>query len=188
MSDLSLYVQCSEDERLKIDLSDVWMHGDVIDEDTMHSVLVNVIAVWALENGNSFDDIVPLTVDDEYGNELEISQENADKHNWIREVVQLYVWMDSSHHHVPDGALLGYIDNEGWEWFNFDSGLQWAEDEYDSQFDGDYEFFAKEQMERCGESIPSHLEQYFDYSSYGEELIESYSEVEWGGEKYLFSE
>lgn len=185
---ISLFVQDKDGESKEIDLDNVWIHGDVIDEDSMHALLVNEIAAWALDNGNRFDDIIPLTVDDDDGQELEISQENANPHLWIREVVQLYMWLNCDKHYMPDEALLGYIDNQGWKWMDFESDLQQAEDEYYTEFDGDYEDFAKEHMDSCGESIAEHLEYHFDYSSYGESLVEGYSEVEWGYKKFLFSE
>ena len=89
---ISLFVQDPDGEHKEIDLDDVWAHADVIDEDTMHGMLVHVIALWALENGNTLDDITGLTVDDDEGQELEIHTETGDaRHNWIREVVQLYM-------------------------------------------------------------------------------------------------
>src|SRR5574342_404620 len=129
MTNLSLFVQDPDAENLEIDLGDVWIHPDVIDEDSMVGLLVHKIALWALENGNRFDDIVPLTVDDDDGQELEIHQEDDNPHLWIREVVQLYMWLDCDKHWCPDEAILGYVDNQGWKWTDFDSDLQNAEDE-----------------------------------------------------------
>lgn len=188
MTTLSLFVQDADGESKEIDLDDVWLHPDVTDEDSMHALLVTNIAAWALKNGNTLDDITPLTVDDDGGQELEIYQEPSNPHLWIRDVVQLYMWLNCDKHWIPDEALLGYIDNQGWRWTDFESDLQQAENEYHKEFDGDYEEFAREWMSEVGEALLDHLESYFDYSSYGETLVEGYSEVEWGYKKFLFSE
>src|SRR5688572_10772254 len=113
---ISLFIQDPDGENKEIDLDDVWAHADVIDEDSMHAMLVNVIAVWALENGNRFDDITPLTVDDDEGQELEIHQDTSKPHLWIREVVQLYLHLLSDKHYCEDEAILAYVDNQGWKW------------------------------------------------------------------------
>lgn len=188
MTNLSLFVQDPDAENLEIDLGDVWIHPDVIDEDSMVGLLVHKIALWALENGNRFDDIVPLTVDDDDGQELEIHQEDDNPHLWIREVVQLYMWLDCDKHWCPDEAILGYVDNQGWKWTDFDSDLQNAEYEFHQEFDGDYEEYARERMSETGEGLPDHLEYHFDYSSYGESLVDGYSRVSWGYKEFLFSE
>lgn len=188
MTNLSLFVQDPDAENLEIDLGDVWIHPDVIDEDSMVGLLVHKIALWALENGNRFDDIVPLTVDDDDGQELEIHQEDDNPHLWIREVVQLYMWLDCDKHWCPDEAILGYVDNQGWKWTDFDSDLQNAEYEFHQEFDGDYEEYARKWMSETGEGLPDHLEYHFDYSSYGESLVDGYSRVSWGYKEFLFSE
>jgi hypothetical protein len=184
---ISLFVQDKDGEHKEIDLDDVWIHSDVIDEDDMHAMLVNVIAVWALENGNTFDDITPMTVDDDDGQELEIHQDSNDPHKWIREVVQLYMWLNCDKHYCPDEAVLGYIDNQGWKWFDFDD-LQDIEDEYHSEFDGDYEDFAKEYMDGCGDALPEWAERYFDYAEYGEALVDDFEQVSWGHKEFLFTQ
>lgn len=185
---ISLFVQDPDGEHTEIDLDDVWIHDDVIDEDSMHALLVTKIAVWALENGNTFDQITGLTVDDDDGQELEIHQETSNPHLWIREVVQLYMWLNCDKHYCEDEAILAYVDNQGWKWTDFDSDLQSAEDEYHSQFDGDYEDFAKEYMDGCGESIAEHLEYHFDYSSYGESLVDEFDRCSWGSKEFLFTQ
>lgn len=187
MTNLSLFVQDPDGENKEIDLGAVWIHGDVIDEDSMVGLLVHEIAVWALENGNRFDDIVPLTVDDDDGQELEIHQEDTNPHLWIREVVQLYMWLDCDKHWCEDEAILARVDDIGWKWFDFDSDLQEAEDMYYSEFSGDYDEFARESMENCGDSIPEWAEKYFDFEEYGEDLVDDYDRVSWGGREFLFS-
>lgn len=187
---ISLFVQDPDGEHKEIDLDDVWIHPDVIDEDSMHALLVVTIAVWALENEQyTFDQITPMTVDDDDGQELEIHQKQSDPHLWVREVVQLYMWLViEKTHYAPDEAILAYVDNQGWKWIDFDTDLQEAEDKYHCEFNGDYEDYAKEFMDDCGESIAVHLEDHFDYSSYGEALVENYERVSWGRKEFLFDE
>jgi hypothetical protein len=184
MASLKLYVECLMGEKQEIDLDDVWIHPDVVDEDSMHALLVHHIALWALSNGNRLNDISGLTVDDEDGNELVIGHD-AGSMDWIREVTQLYMWLIDDKHYAPDEAILAYVDNAGWKWFDFDD-FQTPEDEYCQAFDGDYAEYAKETMSNQGESLEEHLERHFDYEEYGQYLIDDYSLVEWGGSQFLF--
>ena len=184
---ISLFVQDKDGETKEIDLDDVWIHPDVVDEDSMQDLLVNVIAVWALENGDTFDDITPLTVDDDEGQELEIDQASDQPHLWIREVVQLYMWLNCDKHYMPDEALLAYVDTQGWKWTDFDSDLQSAEDEYHSEFTGDYDEYAREYMSDCGDGIPEWAEPYFDYAEYGEVIVDGYDRCSGGSKEFLVS-
>ncbi|WAB09319.1 ArdA-like antirestriction protein [Streptomyces phage Stella] len=188
MTNLSLFVTDPDGEHKEIDLGDVWAHADVIDEDSMHAMLVNVIAVWALENGNRFDDITPMTVDDDDGQELEIHQEDTNRHLWIREVVQLFMHLLSGQHYCDDEAILAYVDDQGWKWTDFESDLESAEDGYHGEFDGDYDEFAREYMSDMGESLDDHLESHFDYESYGESLVDGYDRCSWGSREFLFNQ
>jgi hypothetical protein len=186
---ISLFVQDKDQEYVEIDLDDVWIQSDVIDEESFHGALVAKIATWALERGNTFDDITGLTVDDDDGQELEIHNgTESHRHGWILEVVQLYMWLNCDKHYCDDEAILARIDDIGWKWFDFDSDLQTAEDEYYTQFHGDYEDFAKERLEDSGEGLPEWAEPYFDYSEYGENLVDEFDRVSWGSKEYLFSQ
>ncbi|AWN05158.1 ArdA-like antirestriction protein [Streptomyces phage Vorvolakos] len=186
---ISLFVQDQDGEHTEIDLDDVWIQSDVIDEESFHGALVAKIATWALERGSSFDDISGLTVDDDEGQELEIHNETGEnRHSWILEVVQLYMWLNCDKHYCEDEAILARVDDIGWKWFDFDSDLQEAEDMYSQEFDGDYAEYAREYMDGCGESLSEWAEKYFDYEEYGEDLVDGYDRVSWGSREFLFSQ
>ena len=188
MANLRLFIQNVETTDYKeLDLDDIWIHPDVTDEDSFHAVLVNEVALYAIEEDIRFTDVKGLTVDDEDGQELSIDNELGTT-EWIREVAQLYVHLLSDSHYCDDEAILAYIDNSGWKWFDFDSDLKSAEDEYSQEFDGDYEDFAKEWMDNMGETLSESHEYYFDYSGYGEFLVEGYSKCSWGSREFLFNE
>lgn len=187
MANLTLFIRNAHSgDYRELDLDDVWMNPDVTDEDSFHAALVHEVALYALDQDISFTDVTGLTIDDEDGQELSIKSDSSME--WIREVAQLYVFLLSDKHYCDDEAILAYIDNSGWQWFDFDSELQYAEDEYYTEFNGDYEEFARERMDDSCEGLPEHLESHFDYSSYGEELIEGYSQVTWGSREFLFYE
>lgn len=187
MSNLTLFIQnyISGDYK-EIDLEDVWIHPDVIDEDGMHAALVNEVALYALGEGISFTDVRGLTIDDEGGHELSMKSE-ADM-VWIREVAQLYVFLLSDEHYCDDEAILAYIDNSGWQWVDFDSDLQDAEDKYYTEFNGDYEEFARERMDDSGDSFSETHERYFNFEEYGEDLVNDWSRCEWGSREFLFDQ
>lgn len=188
MTTLSLFVGNQYDEHTEISLDNIWVESDVVDEDSMHAALVAAIAVWALESGSTFDQVKPMTVDDDAGQELEIGQSTSNPHGWIREVVQLYMWLLCDKHYCPDEAVLAYIDNMGWGWTDFECDLQNVEDFYYTTFDGDYEEYAKEHMNNCGEDLPYWAESYFDYKSYGENLVDAFSRMSWGSKEFLFTQ
>lgn len=82
--------------------------------------------------------------------------------------------------------LMAVIEHEGWEWFDFDS-RDWADRIHIIVDEGDYEQFAKEEMDICDDSIPNHLEDFFDYQSYGEHLAirSDYTEQVFNGRSYM---
>ena len=187
MTTISLFVQDRNGEHVEIDLDATWAEDDVMDEESFHAALVCRIALWALERNILFTDVSGLTVDADAGQELVITHGDGNT-GWILEVVQLYMWLNSDSHYCEDEAILAYIDNVGWDRFDFESDLKTAEDEYRQEFDGDYEDFAKEWMDSMGESLDENLEYYFDYSGYGENLVDGYNKVSWGYREFLFDE
>ena len=187
MANLKLFIQSYRTgDYSELDLDDLWIHPDVIDEDSFHALLVHEIALYALDQEISFSEVQGLTIDDEDGQELSMKSE-ADM-VWIREVAQLYVFLLSDKHYCDDEAILAYIDNSGWAWVDFDSDLQDAEDKYYTEFSGDYEEFARERMDDSGESLSETHERYFNFEEYGEDLVNDWSRCEWGSREVLFEQ
>lgn len=83
--------------------------------------------------------------------------------------------------------LMATIQHEGWDNFDFDSKY-WDDHIFGSFGEGDYEAFAKEEMEVCESEIHEHLQSYFNYYKYGRDLIEDnyYMEV-FNGTMYVFN-
>lgn len=168
-----------------LDLDEVWDEPGVFDADTLKLAVLHHIALWAMEQDISMDRIVGFTFDND-GDELDI-EATAGNWTWLTEVCQLVEFIKGNKHYCPDNAIFARIKDIGWKFFDFDSDLQGAEDEYYQEFDGDYKEFARDQMDNCGESIAEHLEYHFDYESYGESLVEDYDRVEFASEEFLFS-
>lgn len=82
--------------------------------------------------------------------------------------------------------LMAVIEHEGWECFDF-GGRDWADRIHIIVDKGDYEQFAKEEMDICDDSIPDHLEGFFDYQSYGKYLAtcSDYTEQVFNGQSYM---
>jgi len=167
-----------------LDLDEVWDEPGVFDADTLKLAVLHHIALWAMEYDFSMDRIVGFTFDNG-GDELEI-EATAGNWTWLTEVCQLVEFIKGNKHYCPDNAIFARIKDIGWKFFDFDSGLQAAEDEYYQEFDGDYKEFAREYMDNCGESIAEHLEYHFDYESYGESLVGDFDLVEFANEEFLF--
>ncbi|AUG87446.1 hypothetical protein SEA_PERCASTROPHE_79 [Streptomyces phage Percastrophe] len=166
-----------------LDLSDVWAEPTVYDADDLFVAVVHHIALWALEKDYSMDRIVGFTLDHD-GDEVEISGAAGDW-TWLKEVCEVVVY-DESDGSIPICAVLGSIKDTLWSQFNFDS-IEDLRDTYSQEWSGDYQDFAKEQMENSGEDLPEHLEYYFNYQDYGEHLIEcDYTIIEFANEEFLF--
>lgn len=166
---------------LEIDLKAAWMDPYVAGESDMFEVLFWNLGWWTYSNGetpkSAFDAEISLP-----GGDDSVSVNVDDDFDWLREVCKLY--SESMEECIPDGALLGYIENQGWKWVNFDN--IGASDDYESEYDGDAGDFAREHMEEYGEDLPEHLKYHFDYDSYGEALLDEYDEIEFDGQSYLF--
>ncbi|UJQ86914.1 hypothetical protein SEA_TREAT_79 [Streptomyces phage Treat] len=166
-----------------LDLSDVWMNPTVFDADDLFLAVVHHIALWAVEKDYSMDRIVGFTLDHD-GDELEISGEAGDW-TWLKEVCSVVEYYEGKGS-IPICAVLGFIEDAQWSQFDFDS-IKDLENTFSQEWDGDYEEFAKEQMENSGEDLPDHLEYYFNYRDYGEYLIDAdYTIIEFANEEFLF--
>ncbi|UVD39742.1 ArdA-like antirestriction protein [Streptomyces phage RosePharie] len=168
-----------------LDLDDVWDEPSVLDAESLKLAVLHHIALWALEQDISMDTVVGFTFDHD-GDEIEIEAKPGDW-TWLDEVCLIVEFIKGNKHYCPDNAIFARIKDIGWKFFDFDTDLQTAEDEYYQEFDGDYKEFARDWMDNVGESIAEHLEYHFDYESYGESLVEDYDRIEFASEEFLFS-
>ncbi len=101
-------------------------------------------------------------------------------------LVLLHDLIEGNEHSVD--RLLATIEHQGWDSFDFDDTKYW-DDEYFTEFgEGDYEAFAREEMEICDMQIESRLEHYFDFGQYGRDTIrDSYYEQTFNGVTYVFN-
>lgn len=169
-----------------IDLESLYALSWVLGEDDMAEAIMLAVADLAIENGIAFELVEPDYIEDDNGNELNITS-NPGMY-WVREVAKFawhVLWKSDSK--GDWGKYFAYVDNEHWNQFDFDK-MSKIDDEFRMEFDGDYEDYAREWMDEQGEDLPSHLEDHFDYKSYGEYLIDGENAIEWGYETYLFSE
>lgn len=158
-----------------VDLEWVW------DESALCEALLMRVALRAIKEGIGFDEVIPLSIESESGDELEISHESG----WLDEVAKL-IWFV---HELPSwdsgGKYFAAVVNQGWAWFSFDE-LSSVDDDFHSEFDGDYEQFAIDWLENSGDSIPDELERYFDFHDLGVDKVDEYKSADWDGVTYLF--
>lgn len=84
--------------------------------------------------------------------------------------------------------LMATIEHEGWDNFDFDNSRYWDDHAFGQFDEGDYEAFAKEEMEVCEIGIHIDLQSYFDYDQYGRDLIaDSYYMEVFNGTMYVFN-
>ena len=166
-----------------LDLDDLWQESDATDAETFFEVLACKVAEFAIKQKVTFGDVVGYTFDHD-GDETEITQTKNDP-KWIHEVAELVAFINQNYDEA--GPILARVNDLGWNYVDFESDLSTMRDEYYSEFPGDYEDFAREHMDNCGESINEELEYYFDYRAYGKSLLEDYDRCTWGNQEYLFT-
>lgn len=165
------------------DLDDLTLEWSVTDADTLSSLITMVVARYAVKSEVAFDSVWAGVLTDDMDNELDMGP--GDRPEVWSELAKLYIHLETERH---DGdMILACISNVGWKWFDFDN-FDDAREGYVGEFDGDHEAFALNRMENYGESIPDHMEPYFDFEAYGKDIVKSYSEVEWNGTTYLFDQ
>lgn len=170
-------------ESEEIQLSDLYKLAHVIDLDTFQQALMIHVAGLAIEHNVGFDEVQPSHVEGDSSDELTIKSQVG--MTWVEEVSKLY-WHVVVHGDDPD-RYLAYIDDVGWNFFDFDD-FERVDDNFHSEFDGDYEEFSREWLESRGEMPDEHLEGYFDFEEHGKDVIEGdYTVLDWGYNQYLFS-
>ncbi len=176
------------DQDTVLDLNDLMDNNEnVTDANSLYTMLVVEIARWSLENAASFDAAYGQYVEDDNGNELWIHGDSQSNPDWIKEVAQLvwYVNNELPSWHDSD-VVFAYVEGSGWRYFDFDNMSEWKY-HYSQEYDGDPEEFAINWMSDVGdESLPDHLEPYFDFEEYGKALLNNYYEYEWNDRTFLF--
>ena len=163
-----------------IDLGALYDLDWVAGESDMKEAIKVAVAALAIGENTSFDNVVPDYVEDENGDTLSITGEY-----WLDELGQFAWHLFSRNSDESDHVkYFACVDNQGWEFTDFDR-LSDAEDNfYGVEEDLDPEDYAREN----GEAVPEGLEAYFDYEQYGRDLLADFSQVEYGGKTYLFTE
>ena len=170
----------------EIDLEALVNGDNVTNEASAHMALVIKVAQFALGAGVSFDDVEPKHIDDGSGEDLDVSGND----DWILEVAQLAYFLKVSIDRRDDeDKYYAYINGNGWKWTDFDALKGEVEDNFHQELENDdYEEFGKEYMsEYESESIPDHLEKYFDFEEYGRDEAGEYNSYEWNGKTFLFN-
>lgn len=150
--------------------------------ETLSSAIMVKVATWAVAWGVRVDDIEPgnLVLDSD---EIEI----GGRGDWKVEIAQLFQYFENelNSYQEPD-VYLAYLSGQEWRYVDFDNIDDWTDD-FQEEYPDDLEDWGRDRMADMGESLPDHLDVYFDYEKYAEDQLEGYNEYEWNGVKYLFS-
>lgn len=168
-----------------IDLDELYALDHVNDSDDLRDALKLAVAKIALDHNVGFDNIDPDYIEgSDSGDELSITA--APGMGWVEDVAK-FAWHVLNEPDNDEGVYFAYVNNGHWSQFDFDD-MSDIDDDFVGEFDGDYEEYGREKMSDYGHSIEEHLEQYFDYAQYGEDVLDDENVIEWGGCKYIFSE
>ncbi len=139
----------------------------------------------------TMDDIIVVEIHGEKTNGDTVDVPLPDGHGTFAVLIEQCETLVELHDLVDDcydvDRLMAAIQHEEWDNFDFDSKY-WDDHIFGSFDEGDYEAFAKEEMEVCESEIPDHLQSYFDYEQYGRDLIDdSYYMTVFNGTMYVFN-
>lgn len=179
----------------KLGLSDL-IDNDarVTDVESLHAVIVVTLAEWCIEKGVSLDDAFPLYLYDAeiWDNDTSLRVDagpDTDFNVWTKELAQLAWYIEGTDsNYVDKDQVFAFLSDNHWKYINFDSLEDEVNDNYHTELtDNDYEEFAREYMSNftC-ESLPAHLEAYFDFEAYGADLVNDFSQLEWNGRTFLY--
>ena len=182
MTNINLHVFSSDGRTLPINIGGTADLNEAVDLGDLHEALYRVVEGWERLLEGSGASITGAAVEDESGEALDICVGSGNP--WIYEVAQLWTYLDGSGRYCPTGAALAYIDNVGWEFFDFDE-FRRMEDDFAEEFDGSYSAHAADYIAEMG-GIPDWLDDYIDYEMLGEGLVSDYARLSWGGKEYLF--
>lgn len=174
----------SDNPSHEIDLDGLIASEHATDADTLHTLIIIEVAMWALNLGCSFDDVYPMCVADDNGKELDAGPTNNP--NWTKEVAQLAWFVEQGPRFVDSDQVFAIVNATDWRYVDFDNLQSFVEDDYCQEFDGDYEDFGRERVSDLCEDVPEHLEQYFDYEKYGRDAVNDYNKYEWNDRTFLY--
>lgn len=185
--------------QFKIDYSNDKYFGDVLDtedagldyhcdDEDMAMRLFSFIVEHVLEEATYHDREVPfstIAVEEVYG-----SRDHGDSvevgAGTLMDVCHRLVWLHSLEEHEIDMAL-ALIENQGWDWFDFDNRY-WADSVHYQADEDDYEDISKHELEILGKELDSDMEEFFDYDAHGQRVAEDdYDTVTFNGTMYLMS-
>lgn len=182
----------------KLDLSDLIENGEnVTDEDSLFTLLVAKVAQWCVGKGVSFMDTFPLHIIDDM-----TWNESADKLDagpdtepqvWLKEIAQFAWFVEKGNQYLDRDQVFAYVNNVGWKWVDFDSLEEEVGERFFKELTSDrwgsidYHEFAKEYMSDFEvESVPEHLEKYFDYDAFGRDTVDEFESHEWNNKTFLY--
>lgn len=183
--------------RFKIDYSNDKYFGDILDtedagldyhcdDEDMAMRLFSFIVDHVLEGAAYLGREAPfstITVEEVYG-----SRNHGDSVDVstgpLMDTCRRLVWLHSLEEHEIDMAL-ALIENQGWDWFDFDN-RHWAEAVSYQTDEDDYTSVSKRELEILDKELDSDMEEFFDYDAHGRRVAEDdYETVTFNGTMYL---
>lgn len=169
----------------EVDLGSLIEFYDITDWEVLQSAVIQRVARLAREGGISVNDmwVVNFTHDEtDAHTQIDTGAGQGRWEQW-EEVARLAVFLHGKDEEVT-GPVLALLTANLWKYFDFDD-VENSLDEFSQEYDGDVEAFGQEWADSC-ESIPDNLVPYIDWEKYGQDVLDSYQELEWNGTTYLF--
>ena len=146
------------------------------------------VCEWVTSNGVEVSGVYcdKLDADDEIDFGLGMSS-GVDFFERLREVALLVWYLEHKDRWVETARVFAVIQNVGLKYFNFENIESQVEDDYHGEYPDDIAEWAEEQASDLGYDVPDCLASHINWESFGEDLLEDYSVVEWGNLKFLYS-
>lgn len=162
----------------------------VMTGEALFAKLLQRVCYWVTMQGGALSDVYCDTFDGDEEEDFDLGMAAGGGFFERLRDVALLIWYlkNGKATQIDEAQVFAVIENQGLKWFDFESIKSEVEDNCLGEYPDDVEEWAIEYLRETGQSLPDGLESYFDYEQFGQDMLrDNYSEVEWNGNTYLYS-
>ena len=175
-----------EVEESTVDIDSMFEIYTIPDWETLHSAIIQRVARVAREGYISINGMwaKEFVHESDPSHKFSVNGGSSPLTQW-EEIAKLAFWLHENEEEYEYGPVLATLSNNLWKYFDFDD-IEDVKDSMSQEYSGDAAEFARQYMDDTETDLPEWAESYFDYESYGYDLILEMDERKWAGTTYLF--